>query len=240
MIDYINEIFENKNRPNCFKSNVDVDRSKRQVADNEVLENQSDSFLFGREAIANVYNGWYAINYGIMDAVFAFDFKSHFPQAKKHTIDFIDNYSRIISDEILKGDYGIFLNNNERNELKNFIVDFGAQNMKDVGKDVLSKCFGENDINFLQDKGYYPTFVAVWDDVVEYSLCPHWMAYYIVYDKEQNIKYFIQADGCKSGIRLMTKEEGLNQLKKYKKNVVKYSSKDVVEEFYTPELMVNN
>ena len=238
MINYINEIFENKNRPNCFKGNVDVDRSKRQVADGDVLKDQKGSFLFGKKAIADVYNGWYAINHGIMDAILSFDFNSHFSSAKNYTTYFIDNYSSIIANVSARGfDYGILSANNERNELKNFIVDFGVPDMENVGKDVLSKFFGKNDINFLQDKGYYPTFVAVWDDVVEYSFCPHWMAYYIVYDKERNIKYFIQADGCKSGIRLMTKEEGLNQLKKYKKNVVKYSSKDVVEEFYTPEFL---
>ena len=234
MINYINEIFENKNRPNCFKGNVDVEKSKRQVADGDVLKDQKGSFLFCNRA--NQYNGWYATNYGIMDAILGFNFNYDFSQAKDCTTKFIDNYSNIILNASTVGhDYGIFVANNERNELKNFIVDFGVPDMENVGKDVLSKFFGENDINFLQDKRYYPTFVAVWDDVVEYSSCPHWMAYYIVYDKDQNIKYFIQADGCKNGIRLMTKEEGLNQLKKYKKNVVKYSSKDVVEEFYTPE-----
>ena len=40
--------------------------------------------------------------------------------------------------------------------------------------------FGGNDINFLQEKGYYPTFVAIGDDRVDYKSTPHWMGAYII------------------------------------------------------------
>jgi hypothetical protein len=63
------------------------------------------------------------------------------------------------------------------------------------------------------------------------------MGAYIVYDENQNIKYFLWADGCKNGIKVISKEDALNKLKKYSQIVVKYSSKDVVEEFYTPEFL---
>ena len=93
------------------------------------------------------------------------------------------------------------------------------------------------DVNELRKYGYYPTFFIVMDNV-DYSI-PHYHCCYIVYDKDKNIKYFLWGDGCENGFKIMSEQKSLERLNKYSNIDVKFSRSDIVEKFYTPELMKN-
>ena len=249
-IDYTDKILKNQNLVDCFSGNVEIDKNYRPIPDNEQnLLSQYYYFLF--TDVEKKYDKSTLLDLGIVDMYFRFAILGEAFNYIKFTIgnsieDVLNNgkkndvektYSnssfKVTVDSYNVREKGI-------NGLKSILVDFRRTDLNNNKTENFVNFFGGNDINFLKEKGYYPTFVAIGDDRVDYKSTPHWMGAYIIYDKNQDIKYFLWADGCNSGLKVMSKEEVLNKLKKYSHIVVKYSSKDVVEEFYTPELMFNN
>ena len=245
IIDYTDKILKNQNLVDCFSGNVEIDKNYRPIPDNEQnLLSQYYHFLF--TDVEKKYDKSTLLDLGIVDMYFRFAILGETFNYIKFTIEnSVDNvfskgkYNNVKEIYFNSGPKGTADSYNVRekgiNGLKSILVDFCRTELCGNKADNFVDFFGGNDINFLQEKGYYPTFVAIGDDRVDYKSTPHWMGAYIIYDKNQNIKYFLWADGCKNGLKVMSKEEALNKLKKYVNIVVKYSSKDVVEEFYTPE-----
>ena len=250
IIDYTDKILKNQNLVDCFSGNVEIDKNYRPIPDNEQnLLSQYYHFLF--TDVEKKYDKSTLLDLGIVDMYFRFAILGDTFNYIKFVIE--NSIKDVLSKEKNNDVKKTYSNNGFKvtvdsynvrekgiNGLKSILVDFCKTELYKNKADNFVNFFGSNDINFLQEKGYYPTFVAIGDDRVDYKSTPHWMGAYIIYDKNQNIKYFLWADGCKNGLKVMSKEEALNKLKKYVNIVVKYSSKDIVEEFYTPELMVNN
>ena len=101
-------------------------------------------------------------------------------------------------------------------------------NRNDDDKRCINKIFSP------KSKGYYPTFIVIWDNVHYSSEVPHLFAYYIIYDKNKT-PYFILADGIKDSMKILSKEQGLEELQQYSSFYVKYSSEEIVNELYTLE-----
>ena len=76
-------------------------------------------------------------------------------------------------------------------------------------------------------------------DNIHYKNPAHFVASYIIYDKNKEIKYFLWTDGLKENMQVLSKNQGLQRLQKYNKLWVKYSTGNIVEKYYTPELMKN-
>ncbi|MBR0183839.1 MAG: hypothetical protein IJQ10_01555 [Clostridia bacterium] len=245
IIDYTDKILKNQNLVDCFSGNVEIDKNYRPIPDNEQnLLSQYYHFLF--TDVEKKYDKSTLLDLGIVDMYFRFSILGDTFNYIKFVIE--NSIKDVLSKEKNNDVKKTYSNNGFKvtvdsynvrekgiNGLKSILVDFCKTELYKNKADNFVNFFGSNDINFLQEKGYYPTFVAIGDDRVDYKSTPHWMGAYIIYDKNQNIKYFLWADGCKNGLKVMSKEEALNKLKKYVNIVVKYSSKDIVEEFYTPE-----
>ena len=92
----------------------------------------------------------------------------------------------------------------------------------------------KNQIFTTKSKGFYPTFISILDNV-HYKKLPHRFACYIIYDKNKEAKYFLLADGLKDSMKILSKEQGLKELQQYSVFEVKYSSEEIVNEFYTLE-----
>ena len=92
-----------------------------------------------------------------------------------------------------------------------------------------------NKIFSPKSKDYYPTFIVIFDNVHYSSQLPHYFACYIIYDKNKEAKYFLLANGLKDSMKILSKEQGLNELKQYCCFDVKYSSEKIINEFYTLE-----
>jgi hypothetical protein len=248
IIDYTDKILKDRNLVDCLSGNVNIDKNYRPIPDSEQeLLSQYHHFLF--TDVEKKYDSTTPLNLGIVDMYFRFAVLSDTLNYLKFIIgesieyvlngkydDVKKNYSgKFGSTEVIADSYNV--RKKGIKGLKSILVNFLRTELQSNKTENFVDFFGNNDINFLQEKGYYPTFVAIGDDRVDYKSTPHWMGAYIVYDENQNIKYFLWADGCKNGIKVISKEDALNKLKKYSQIVVKYSSKDVVEEFYTPEFL---
>ena len=240
-IDYINQIFADPSRNDCFLDNVDIDFKQRFTYDGGELKVKGAFFLWYSNrayeespATTNLYDNAMLMNYGIADAVCKS--QDNIDDTKNHIINnIIKYYGNYVDKEVPYNSPRLALPGEIKPGLKNLVVSFGGS--KELGYPILKSFFGDNNINFLKDQEYYPTFVAIYDDRVDYSDCPHWMGAYIVYDTNHDIKYFLWANGCRKGVKVLSKEEGLEKLKEYGGIAVKYSSKDIVEEFYTPDFV---
>ena len=91
-----------------------------------------------------------------------------------------------------------------------------------------------NKIFCTKSRGFYPTFIIVLDRV-HYQNPAHSFACYIIYDKSKEAKYFLLADGLKNSMEILSKEQGLKELQQYEYFHVKYSSEEIVNQFYTLE-----
>lgn len=240
-IDYINQIFADPSRNDCFLGNVNIDFNQRFTYDGGLLKNSGEFFLWyddrlgGSRRATNVsYDGAKLMEYGVADAV-CYN-KANINATRNYIINsIINNYHNYADRGIPYNSPAAATSGETKPGLKTLVVSFGGA--EKYGYPTLESFFGNNDINFLKDQGYYPTFVAVYDDRVDYSSCPHWMGAYIVYDTNHDIKFFLWANGCRKGVKVLSKEEGLEKLKEYGAIAVKYSSQDIVDEFYTPEFL---
>ena len=95
--------------------------------------------------------------------------------------------------------------------------------------------FNNKNIFFMSKYGYYPTFISISDTVI-YKSEHHIHGCYIVYDEKKNPKFFIWADGIKSGLEILSVQESLEKLKKFELIDVVYSNSEIIEKFYIPEL----
>ena len=98
--------------------------------------------------------------------------------------------------------------------------------------------FNNKNIFFMSKYGYYPTFISISDTVI-YKSEHHIHGCYIVYDEKKNPKFFIWADGIKSGLEILSVQESLEKLKKFEIIDVVYSNSEIIEKYYIPELMYN-
>ncbi len=89
-----------------------------------------------------------------------------------------------------------------------------------------------NEIFSTKSKGFYPTFIVIFDNV-NYKNPAHFFVFYIIYDKSKDVKYFLLADGLKDSMKILSKEQGLKELQQYLGFDVKYSSEEIVNKFYT-------
>ena len=95
--------------------------------------------------------------------------------------------------------------------------------------------FNNKNIFFMSKYGYYPTFISISDTFI-YKSEHHIHGCYIVYDEKKNPKFFIWADGIKSGLEILSVQESLEKLKKFELIDVVYSNSEIIEKFYIPEL----
>ena len=126
---------------------------------------------------------------------------------------------------LLRGDVENFFPIATEEKVNSYLFQF--INLDDNDKRFINKIFSP------KSKGYYPTFIAIFDDV-HYKKLPHFFAYYIIYDKNK-MPYFILADGLKNSMKILSKEQGLKELQQYSRFYVKYLSEEIVNEFYTLE-----
>ena len=115
-----------------------------------------------------------------------------------------------------------FLPINTGEKINNYLLTILNDNKKFINK-----------IFSPKSKGYYPTFIVIFDNV-HYSELAHFFACYIIYDKNKEAKYFLLADGLENSMKVLSKNQGLKELQQYSRFYIKYSSEEIVNEFYTP------
>ena len=85
----------------------------------------------------------------------------------------------------------------------------------------------------LSDNGYYPTYIIVHDDI-NYKKSTHVFSYYVIYDKNMEIKYFLKTDGLKKSMEVLPKGKVLGELDAYTDFFFVFSRSDIIEKYYIP------
>ncbi len=80
---------------------------------------------------------------------------------------------------------------------------------------------------FFENVGYYPTFVRIFRP-------KHFVSYYIIYNENKEVKYFLLADGMKKNMVVLSKEQALAQIGVSKDVNIVYTRSDIVEKYYIP------
>ena len=80
---------------------------------------------------------------------------------------------------------------------------------------------------FFENVGYYPTFVRI-------LRSKHFVSYYIIYNENKEVKYFLLADGMKKNMVVSSKEQALEQIGRSKNVDIVYTRSDIVEQYYVP------
>ena len=92
----------------------------------------------------------------------------------------------------------------------------------------LSNCFQ------LSAKNYYPTYIIVHDDIY-YTNPTHVFAYYVIYDENMKIKYFLKVDDLKQNMEIVPKDKVLKELNSYCHFWFVLSRGDIVKKYYVPK-----
>ena len=92
----------------------------------------------------------------------------------------------------------------------------------------LSDCFQ------LSAKNYYPTYIIVHDDI-HYTDPTHVFAYYVIYDENMKIKYFLKVDDLKQNMEIVPKDKVLKELNIYSTFWFVFSRGDIVKKYYVPK-----
>ena len=138
----------------------------------------------------------------------------------------IDGIVEVDKDIIFYKDNNEFNKNKIKNSVSmNFMYEIGKKEHSGINNNILG---------LLKDYNLYPTFIGIYDDV-NYTDPPHLYAYYVIYGKNKIAKYFLCADGIEDSMKILSVNEGLEKLKNYD-IFIKYSTGDIVERYYTPEL----
>ena len=133
--------------------------------------------------------------------------------------DFYNNYSYIPSPFNYLGD----TNNRQKNYITRITID---KNEKALWN--LSDCFQ------LSAKNYYPTYIIVHDDI-HYTGPTHVFAYYVIYDENMKIKYFLKVDDLKQNMEIVPKDKVLKELNIYSTFWFVFSRGDIVKKYYVPK-----
>ena len=112
------------------------------------------------------------------------------------------------------------------NREKNYIVNIGIVKSQNMLWN-LSNCFQ------LSAKNYYPTYIIVHDDI-HYTDPTHVFAYYVIYDGNMKIKYFLKVDDLKHNMEIVPKDKVLEDLNIYSKFWFVFSRGDIVKKYYVP------
>lgn len=93
----------------------------------------------------------------------------------------------------------------------------------------IEKSWDTNKIFAPKAQDYYPTFIVVYDDV---NTAPHYHAYIVIYNKNKEVKYFLWVNDLKNNMKVLSKNNVLKELKKFKQIQVVYSCSDIIEKYY--------
>ena len=113
-------------------------------------------------------------------------------------------------------------NNREKNYIANIEIDKSKKILWN-----LSECFK------LSTKNYYPTYIIVYDDI-HYTNPTHVFAYYVIYDKNMKIKYFLKVDDLEQNMEIVPKDKALKDLNVYHHFWFVFSRGDIVKKYYVP------
>ena len=80
---------------------------------------------------------------------------------------------------------------------------------------------------FFENVGYYPIFIRIF-------ISNHFVSYYIIYNENKEVKYFLLADGMKKNMVVLSKEQALEQIGVSKSVDIVYTKSDIVEKYYIP------
>ena len=142
----------------------------------------------------------------------------------------IESFEDDVNDEYFLDENGVKCNR--------YILEFNRLPKKDKNGKIIQEYppfFNNKNIFFMSKYGYYPTFISISDTVI-YKSEHHIHGCYIVYDEKKNPKFFIWADGIKSGLEILSVQESLEKLKKFELIDVVYSNSEIIEKYYIPEL----
>ena len=114
----------------------------------------------------------------------------------------------------------------DNNKQKNYIAKITIDKSKNMLWN-LSNCFQ------LSAKNYYPTYIIVHDDI-HYTDPTHVFAYYVIYDGNMKIKYFLKVDDLKHNMEIVPKDKVLEDLNIYSKFWFVFSRGDIVKKYYVP------
>ena len=131
--------------------------------------------------------------------------------------DFYDNYSYNPSPFNYLGD----ANNKQKNYITRITIDKNEKLWD------LSECFK------LSARNYYPTYIIVYDNI-RYTNPPHVFAYYVIYDENMKIKYFLKVDDLKQNMEIVPEDKVLKELNIYSRFWFVFSRGDVVKKYYVP------
>ena len=140
------------------------------------------------------------------------------PSLKKRSYNYLDTYS----DVPFPFDYLGDANNKQGNYIAQITIDKSKKILWN-----LSDCFQ------LSAKNYYPTYIIVGDDI-RYTNPPHVFAYYVIYDENMKIKYFLKVDDLKQNMEIVPKDKVLRELNIYSKFWFVFSRGDIVKKYYVP------
>ena len=113
-------------------------------------------------------------------------------------------------------------NNREKNYIVNIEI---SKNKKKLWN--LSECFQ------LSTRNYYPTYIIVHDDI-HYTGSTHVFAYYVIYNENMKIKYFLKVSDLKQNMEIVPKDKVLKELNIYSKFWFVFSRGDIVKKYYVP------
>ena len=237
-IDEINKIRGQEYHDYCLKRKVKFPRNKRPISDDNkhyLGDGKSHSFL--TTCLLGEFDGKQLNELGIVGIKCRISNRFIVPinhlknkNFKEELMSYFfiganvfddTNYDTLENDKVFL-DYLGDSNNKERS----YIV--GIEVGEKDNKYDLSGCF-----NLSKSKGYYPTYIVVYDDI-NYIETPHYFAFYIIYDDNMKVKYFLRVDGLKEEMKVLSESQAFKELNSFNKFFLLLSKGDIVKKYYVP------
>lgn len=224
MINYINSQFKKNYKGDCLSIrpiNVDMKFRRAGFESKELASKEAGGWILcSPDGFDKDYT-----ELGIIDEYLCYDCISPIDKNTLFKDDEIRNF--ILNYEKYKNINGIV---NNKRYAENFLLRFTRDFI--LGKKAKNKKFCSHDINFFKEQNFFATFVMVRN--INYTP-PHWYSYYVVYDKNKKIKFFLRADDLKTSWQVTSENDFLKDLENCNIAIVKYSTGSIVEKYYTPE-----
>jgi len=212
-INWINKILGEKYNGDFLDRKIEVPPDVRPVPDG--LESYLTDGL-GRDPIKMIWGKYNSRNFEDLKVV-NYTYVCHYPIGNELFKDGFITYSNRPCLLNYLGD--------PNNREKNYIVNIIVKSKKILWN--LSECFQ------LSTRNYYPTYIIVHDDV-HYTNPTHVFAYYVIYDENMKIKYFLKVDDLKQNMKIVPKDKVLKDLNIYSVFWFVFSRGDIVKKYYVP------